>query len=476
LQTGENTNFRAYAKAFSRDGMVYQNGDKAADDWDSFRTGFRLDHDPSAKNNFTLQGDFYQGRVGSPYILPSLSPPYSVAYNDDSNVSGGNIIGRWKHTFSESSDLSFQVYYDRNHRKDVVISESQDTVDIDLQHRFRWIGGQEIIWGLGYRAIRDQLDPSPYLVLNPGTRNDQLFSAFIQDDITLIQDRLRWIIGCKFEHNDYTGYEYQPNTRLIWTPDQNHSAWGAVSRSVRTPSRVDQQLQATYATIPPLNAQNPTPFPMSVQVFGNPNFTSEELISYELGYRFQPFSGLTVDLAGFYNNYSNLRLSTSAQPILVMNGPTPYLMLPLSVANGDSAEAYGVELAVDWKPLEWWRLKAGYTLMQIEYHNKYSAATFSTENFSFPMNQLSLRSQINLGKNIEFDAWLRYVDNLLQAGIPSYLTLDLKVAWRPLKNLELALVGQNLLEPRHAEFPSEFFNTRTQEVERSFYGKITWKF
>jgi iron complex outermembrane recepter protein len=476
LQTGENTNFRAYAKGFYRDGTVYQNGDRAADDWDSFRTGFRLDHDPTVKNSFTFQGDFYQGRIGSPYALPSLSPPYSIDYNDNSNISGGNILGRWKHTFSQSSDLSLQIYYDRTHRKDVVISEDQDTVDIDLQHRFRWIGGQEIIWGLGYRAIRDQMDRSPYLALNPGTRNDQLFSAFVQDDITLIQDRLRWIIGCKFEHNDYTGYEYQPNTRLIWTPNSNHSIWGAVSRSVRTPSRVDQQLQANYATIPPFDAQNPTPFPVSVQVFGNSNFTSEELIAYELGYRFQPISRLTFDLAGFYNSYGNLRLSTTGSPIMVMNSSSPYLILPLSVANGDSAETYGVELAVDWKPLEWWRLKAAYTWMQFQYHSKYHNNALSNENFGVPMNQVSLRSQINLGKNVEFDAWLRYVDNLLTSGIPSYLTLDLKIAWRPLKNLELAVIGQNLLEPSHAEFPSEFFNTRTQEIPRSIYGKITWKF
>jgi iron complex outermembrane recepter protein len=476
LQTGENTNFRAYAKYFNRDGTQFQNGDKAQDDWDSFRTGFRLDHDPASNNSFTFQGDFYQGRSGSPYVFPTLTPPYSKSVDDKSDVSGGNLLGRWKHTFSNTSELNLQAYYDRTHRSDVLFSENQDTFDVDLQHRFKWIWGQEIVLGLGYRAIRDQVQNTSYLSLNPENRTDQLFSAFIQDDITLIKDRLRWIIGSKFEHNDYTGFEFEPNTRLIWTPDKSQTIWGAVTRAVRTPSRVDQQLNTNYITIPPGQSGNPSPLPISVSVLGNPNFQSEELIAYELGYRIQPTHRLNFDLAGFYNQYSNLRLSTTGNPVLVTNTFPPYIMLPQNVGNGDSAETYGLELAVDWQALDWWRLKAGYNWMQLQYHNKNAASTTSQENFSHPINQFSVRSLINLGKKIDFDAWLRYVDNLLDSGIPSYLTLDLRLAWRPIKNLELALVGQNLLEPSHTEFPAEFFNNRISEVPRSVYAKVTWRF
>jgi iron complex outermembrane recepter protein len=476
LQTGDHTNFRAYAKYFNRDGTVFQSGEKAPDDWDAFRTGFRLDHDPTRSNNFTLQGDYYQGRSGSPYILPSLVAPYSQTFNENTDVSGGNILGRWKHAYSNSSELNLQVYYDRTHRNDVLISEDQDTLDVDLQHRFQWIGGQEIVWGLGYRVIRDQMKNNPILALNPDTRTDQLVSAFIQDDITLVKDRLRWIIGSKFEHNDYSGFEVQPNTRLVWTPVTNQTIWGAVSRSVRTPSRVDQQLQANYLTIPPGQSGNPTPFPATVRVLGNPGFRSEELTAYELGYRIQPVNRLNLDLSGFFNQYGNLRLSSSGTPILVTNTPSPYLILPQSVDNGDSAETYGVELALDWHPMEWWRLKAAYSWMQLQYHNKNGTSANTPENFSHPMNQFSLRSLTNLGKNVDLDAWLRYVDNLQERSISSYLTLDLRLAWRPTKSLELALIGQNLLEPRHSEFPAEFFNNRVSEIERSVYAKVTWKF
>ncbi len=473
LKTGDNSHFRVYAKYFNRDSSVNQSGENSPDEWDAFRTGFRFDHEPSLENNFTMQGDFYQGRSGSLYALPSLTPPFTTPVNEKTDVSGGNILGRWKHVYSNDSELNFQAYYDRTNRKDILIAENQDTLDLDFQHRFHWFGGQEIVWGLGYRLVRDQLKNNPILALNPDTRNDQLFSAFIQDDVTLVKDRLRWIIGSKFEHNDYTGFEVQPNTRLIWTPENEHTVWGAVSRSVRTPSRVDQQLQANYQNIPPGQSGNPTPFPIQVQVLGNPSFQSEEVIAYELGYRFQPFKKLNIDLASYFNQYHRLRSSENGSTVLQLQSVPPSVLTTINVGNADSAETYGLELAVDWQFFEWWRIKAGYTLGRLQYHG---SGTSSAENFVTPANQFSLRSEIKLGKNVEFDAWVRYVDSLKEIGIDAYATLDLRLAWRPFKDLELAVIGQNLLEDRHAEFMSPFFSNKVSEVERGIYGKITWKF
>jgi len=56
--------------------------------------------------------------------------------------------------------------------------------------------------------------PSPH-------RHPQLFSAFVQDQITLVEDTLSLTLGSKFEHNDHTGFEVQPTARFLWTPGKH---------------------------------------------------------------------------------------------------------------------------------------------------------------------------------------------------------------------------------------------------------------
>ena len=60
--------------------------------------------------------------------------------------------------------------------------------------------------------------------------------------------------------------------------------------------------------------------------------------------------------------------------------------------------------------------------------------------------------------------------------ISAYATIDVRIAWRPQPNLELSLVGLNLIEPAHQEFAATQVSTRQREVQRSVYGKITWRF
>jgi iron complex outermembrane receptor protein len=83
---------------------------------------------------------------------------------------------------------------------------------------------------------------------------------------------------------------------------------------------------------------------------------------------------------------------------------------------------------------------------------------------------------MELPKNWELDFWFRFVDELPALNIDSYTTLDVRLAWIPVPDLEIALVGQNLLDDQHPEFESERNDTQSTEVERGVYGKITWRF
>ena len=118
-------------------------------------------------------------------------------------------------------------------------------------------------------------------------------------------------------------------------------------------------------------------------------------------------------------------------------------------------ETYGVELAGNWQPIRDWRLYGAYTFLQIELHRDGGVGA-SAEDFEgqSPEHQVYLQSSWNLPFNLEFDLISRYVDTLpkFTPKVHRYMTLDLRLNWKASKNLELTLVGQNLLEPHHLEF------------------------
>jgi iron complex outermembrane receptor protein len=305
-------------------------------------------------------------------------------------------------------------------------------------------------------------------VLIPDRRTDQVFSAFVQDEITLVAERLRFTIGAKFEHNDYSGFEIQPSARLLWTPTPQHSIWAAVSRAVRTPSRVEHDLAATVL----LDAGTST----FVRAIGDGAFTAEKLLAYELGYRLQPISRLFLDVAAFYNQYTDLFSLEPGTPFLETSPPPGRVIIPFFLRNKLHGEVYGVELAADWQPFDWWRVSGSYAYLQLNLGRDTDSAdptTVQTTEGSSPHNQVSLRSFMNLPGHLALDLVLRYVDRLSVQGIDSYLNLDARLGWRPRRNLEVAVVGQNLLDTHHPEFRGE--SGSITEVERGVYGKVTWQ-
>lgn len=435
-----NLHYRVYGKYFDRDSAVLSDGRETTNDWRMGQGGFRADWEPSEANLLTVQGDFYGGWGEEPNT-------------SDLSMSGGNVIGRWSHTISESSDLGVQFYYDRTHRNiPGSFAEDLDTYDVDFQHRFLLGERHDVVWGLGYRLIEDDVENSASLAFLPGEVSRQWFSAFAQDEIALVKDRLHLTLGTKLEHNDYTSFEFQPSGRLAWNVTRGHMLWASISRAVRTPSRIDTDL---YAPGSP-------PFFLA----GGTNFASEKLIAYEIGYRVQPHPRVSVSLAAFYNDYDDIR---SLEPA------SPAAAFPIVIGNGQEGETYGAELTIDYRVTDWWRLRAGYTELQIQIRPKSGSTDTtrgSTESHD-PNRQFMARSSVDLPWNIELDTGFRFVTHIANQRVPEYGELDVRLAWRPISTLELSVAGQNLLHEHHAEFGSP---TARREIERSVYGKVTWRF
>jgi iron complex outermembrane receptor protein len=245
-----------------------------------------------------------------------------------------------------------------------------------------------------------------------------------------------------------------------------------VSRAVRTPSRGESDV----TLIQNATATNPPPTSLAVIPVGNSDFDSEKLIAYEAGYRTQPTDVLSLDLAAFYNDYDDLRTSRVDSSFDMALFQT---VINSTAENKMKGEAYGAELAAHWHPSKWINLKAAYSYLEIQLHLQQDgtqSATAEDSEGDSPHHQVSVRAAMDIREDLECDLWFRYIDSLPNKNIDHYTTLDARLAWRPLKNLEVAVVGQNLLDDQHPEFPADYLETEATEVERSVYGKITWGF
>jgi len=470
-KTGTGVTYRVYAKYFNKDDGVYSNGEEAADGWNAGRTGFRVDYMKSGSDSFTIQGDYFYAREGQTDTIYSLDPPYSSVEDTKTRFRGGNIIGKWIH-----DESTVQFYYDRDDRT----AETYDLVchnfDFDFLSRAPLGDSHEITWGLGYRFSQDNVESTFTTGIYPSFRSYSLANAFIQDEISLAKDVLSLTIGSKFEHNSFTGYEVQPGVKLMWTPNERNSLWLSVARAVRTPSRAEDDGSVTTAVIPPGSYYPGQPL-TSVTFRGNHDFESEELLAYEMGYRVIPVDRLSIDIAAFYNVYDELRtVEPGGQGFETL--PEPHAVLYYEADNKMDGYSYGAEAALDMKVMDWWRLQPSYTYIQMHL-TPYSSSQYnkSTQyDDDVPKHQVGVRSLMNLRENVDFDLWYRYVDELTRQNVPSYSTLDARIAWRPDVNLELSLVGQNLLEARHLEFRPEIMGVAPTEVERSVYAKVAWKF
>ena len=468
--------YRRYAKYSKWASSTDEMGNDAFDGWDMLRSGFRLDTSTQNRNSYTIQGDIYKSGYGETLTAPMLAAPYATTFRNGGNFSGGNILGRWSHSATRAT-TSLQVYFDRtNTEADSLLTDHQNIFDIDFQHDIRLSEGQELIVGMGYRSTQDHIISTPAVTLNPDRRNLSLYSGFIQDEFNMFSNQLRITLGSKFEHNGFTGFEVEPNARVLWTVDRRQSLWGAISRAVRTPARTEEDMQLNAAVIPP--TAESFGLPVLASVLGNDNFKSEGMVAYEMGYRLQASPAFSADVAMFFNSYSNLLSAEPGIPSLdFVNGP-PHVVAPYLAANKMSGGTHGVEVFADWKVMPKWRVSGSYSYLGMDIHrNADSLDSTSLDPAGIsPANQFYIRTSIDLLKNLEPDVTVRFVDDLFALGIPSYYSLDAHIGWRPAGPFELSFGTKNLLNHQHLEFRPDFINTSPTMVKRTYFGTVTARF
>jgi iron complex outermembrane recepter protein len=432
------TTWRVYGKFVDRDDLTYANGTSPNDARRRGQAGFRIDGGTTTGTNWMLKGDAFHSRER--YITPVRGEATELA-----------LQGRYSQPFSAESRLTLQSYYRREMRHAPgQLTHHIDIFDIDAQHAATVGRRHSIVWGGGVRVNWDDTAGTALLRFDPVSRTHSMGSVFVQDEIAVVPNRLFATVGAKYEHNSFSGGEFQPSVRARLLLAHEQVLWAAVSRAARRPSRLEDDAVASLQSL-----------------VGSDDFEAEDLIATEAGYRVQPAQDISFDATYFHHRFDDLR------SVDFRGGATaPFFVL----ANSYEGRSHGVELSMNAQPHDFWRMHVGYTWLDTTISESPNSAIFGPAGTpaNDPNHLFNVRTAIDLPKNIDLDASLRAVGELSPTPVPAVWSLSTRIGWRPTRRLELFVTGQDLLDDSHAEWgaPGPF----RIEIERSVRAGLTIRY
>jgi len=426
---------RVYGKALQRDAMQ-RGGIDAEDEWRKAQAGFRLDL-TQARGALVVQGDAYRGDEQRP------GPGRQ-------QIAGLNLLARW-HRRTSHGEFQLQGYVDHVYRDAPMdgVPFVLDTYDMEAQQALNLGAAHRVIWGAGLRVHDYRVTNSATLLFEPADRRLKQMNVFAQDTLA-IRDSLSLTLGIKLERNDYSGWEPQPDLRLAWRIGESTALWAAVSRAVRSPTPLDADV---------IERVGGTDF-----LRGDPDFRSEKVLAYEVGYRGELSSRFSLSVSGYYNVHDDLRT--------VELGDSP-AFLPLHWGNLMQGHSYGATTWAKWQVTDWWRLSPGLAWLHKDLRFKRGASGLLgvAQAGNDPHGHALLNSSMQFGPRRTLDITLRRVEPLPDPALPAYTELSARMAWALSAAWELALSGNNLLHAGHREYPEPVGAT----IRRSLAAEVRWK-
>jgi iron complex outermembrane receptor protein len=432
---GGETYYRAYGRYFQTDWTYRADGEHAQPATDFFQSGFRVDGRRSADTTLTLQGDHY---TNQDLPLDRLQ----------TEISGTNVLGRWRRTFAADSDVLVEGYFDRTYRLlPQQFEERRNTGSASAKYR-RTRGRHSLLLGSDALVSADTIGNIGIALLEPPKRTVTTFGLYAQDTVP-VTSRGALVLGLRGEKSTFSGFEVAPAVRFAWNSNPRTTPWAAVSRAVRTPVRIDEDLVIRIGALTLFEA--------------NDDFRTETILAYELGFRHRPADALTFLLSTFAYRYDHLR---STEPA----GAAP---TPLTFKNGLGARSYGGEATVMYQPLARLFLKGSYRYLDLEFSRE--PGSLDTTRGSAEGNDARhvavVGAHASLPGSLELDAYLRHASALPNPAMEGYTTMDARIGWRATSALEISLSGRNLLDRQHPEFVTT--NSLNEQVHRSGALKVT---
>lgn len=435
-RVGSAGSYRIYGKARFEDGHQLSTGADAQNDFDFGQAGFRLDLNRSDTAEATLQSDVFTGTTG-------------IAGDLESNVSGGNIRGRYFRRYGDQSS-TVQAYFDRSYRR--VPNQYRgvlNTFDVDAQHQWH-AGRQNLVFGAGYRRYDgDDFNSGPGFFFEPRKRTSHRLNVFAQDEIRLTSN-LFFTIGSKLERNEFTGFEVQPTARARWS-GTHHSAWIAVSRAVRVPTRFDTDLRIRI------------PNSSALFLTGSESFRAESVLAYEAGYRHQFKERASIDVAAYVNRYDDLRSQEIAPG------------RPVTLANMMNGIGRGIESTASFQVTRRWQLHGSHAYLwkELTFDDASTDPTGGASEANDPRHIFKLRSYLIASDRIELDGFLQHYGARPQPRVEPYTEFDARFGFRLRPGWDLSLIGSNLLHGQHLEFRA---GTAPEVYERAVSLRSVWRF
>lgn len=446
---GENGHLRVFMKSTERDSLQHPT-DASYGGAEGVRGGFRADWDLDDQTTFSLQGNAYRTEGLRSITAFTATAPFVFPSDEFRRFEGGGLLGQWARAADDGSSTRIQAYYDRQEYGGTVFSEERDTFEIDYQYQMTPGERHQVMYGLMVRHTSSNSVPSPVITFDPSSRDDTLFSAFIQDEFQ-VNDSLRLIYGTKVEHNEFSGFEISPNIRFSMPQGDRSTLWGSISRAVRTPAQTNTDLDFVLGIIP----NTPPGFTTILNLLGNEDIEAEEMIAYELGYRTKPTDSTSIDAAVFLHTYDNLMTYEFGTP---SPGAGATIIQPLIFENMMEGVSYGAEIVGKMVLAEDWTMHLGYSFMELDLDVDASSTATASEDGEnqHPHNQVHLRSYHDLSEEWELDASVWYVDNLGQT-IDSYVRTDLRLGWQPNDNMRVSFGLNGLFHDDEQEFGAAEF-------------------
>lgn len=470
LQHGNKLYYRVFAHGFLREPEI-DPGFSGYDRWHLVHGGFRADWFPSWHDSLSMEGDIYTGESGQQIGLGVYRPLEQIAVNGSQDVSGGDLNLHWDHHYSGGSDVRVQAYFSRTNRQGPQFGETRDTFDVDAIDSVHLGSRNNVIWGAEVRLEPSRfIQTQPTVDFLPHEQNDYIYSAFAQDTLHVVPDRLSLVAGSKLEYNDFSGFEYQPSVRMLWNPSRHSSLWGAISRAIRTPGRLDQDLQLTGVI-----SANP---PVIDRIEGDPFFQSEILISYDAGYRQLLTRNLFADVAAFHNRYEKLEGYGNAF-FSHITSPINATLLNVPIANSVDGNTDGIEIAPDWKVTRWWELKGNYSYLHIktqprpQFAGGVAQVNATSYNGTSPHRETTAQSYMDFPHGFDFNLDYRFVSRIPAQKVGSYQTADADLGWKINRNWQFSVTGRNLLQEQHQEFNGD--NGNRVGIRRAVFARLTWR-
>lgn len=486
---GENTSLRFYATNLERNEMAQiDNRDLSGGVWRQNRAGFRSDSNLSDRDSLTVSGESFHGTSGGGItVLPTDNPAGTAAgFSTDATTQGGHLKSRWARQLSDTSSFAVDAYYDISKRAmpQPSLNDSVTTIDFAAQHNFLFGDKQRIVWGGGHRDIHYKFDGGYQITLTPGNDRVNLSNLFIQDEISLMPDRLRLTLGAKIEHSSLASRTaVQPDARLLWNITEQQATWIAFSRATRLPS-IGEKVGSVAVGVAPPGSLAPFPGPGVIRYTGTDQILPERVTSYQAGYRHLFTPSLSFDLALHYNEYKNIIAAGTGfgcgffSPSFSAIGP--YVNCSATFDNAMTARSHGGEAVLDWRPVERWRLQGSYSYIDInsmhpDMGNISAQSQANRYAGSSPRHQITLRSLFDLNERVQTDFAVRYVDKIPYYGVAAYVAFDARIGWQASKNLDVSLIGRNLFDSYHQEFGTELYFPAAQ-VRRSVFLRAQYSF